>query len=74
MELRKIGNLRNFPEDWCVLNKPSSGPDVGSFFGVSSRGEAVKPSTIMPSKGVILERPWVARLFLELARKRKPNV
>ena len=47
--------------------------EVCLFFGVSSRGESTKTSISMPNQGVVIERGWVSRLFLELARKRSPG-
>ena len=63
-------NLKNTPSDWCVLERPNGDPQVCLFFGVASRGESVKTSTSLPNQGVIIDRPWVARLFLELVRSR----
>ena len=44
-----------------------------SIFGVTARGESSKTSTTSSNQSVIIDRPWVARMFLELARKRPPN-
>ena len=65
--------LLNTPSDWCCLERPSGHPDVCLFFGISSRGESSKTSFSSANQSVIIERGWVARLFLELARKRSPN-
>jgi len=65
--------LLNTDSDWCCLERPSGHPDVCLFFGVSNRGESSITSIHHSNQSVILERPWVARLFLELARKRPPN-
>ena len=68
-----IEQLKNTPADWCALEKPSSEPDVCLFFGVASRGENAKTSITMPNQSVIIDRPWVARLFLDLARIKPKN-
>ena len=62
--------LRNCSSDWCVYERPNGDPEVCLFFGVASRGESVKTSDTMPNQGVIIEKPWVARLFLELVKAR----
>ena len=65
--------LLNTDSDWCCLERPSGHPDVCLFFGVSARGESSKTSITSSNQSVIIERPWVARMFLEIARKRPPN-
>ena len=65
--------LLNTDQDWCSLERPGGNPDVCLFFGVTARGESSKTSTTSSNQSVIIDRPWVARLFLELARKRLPN-
>ena len=65
--------LRNSPTDWCVYERPGGEPQVCLFFGVASRGESVKTSGTLPNQGVVVEKPWVARLFLELVKTRPPG-
>ena len=68
---QEMENLRNTKEDWVKSIKTSGAVEVALFFGVQSRGETAKTSTTSANQGVIIERPWVARLFLELASKRQ---
>jgi hypothetical protein len=65
--------LLNTDSDWVCLERPSGHPDVCLFFGVPTRGESSKTSVTSANQSVIVERAWVARLFLELVRKRPPN-
>ena len=66
--------LLNTDSDWCCLERPSGHPDVCLFFGIPSRGESSKTSLSSTNQSVIIERGWVARLFLELARKKVPQL
>ena len=65
--------LLNTDRDWCSLERPGGHIDVCLFFGISSRGESSKTSTTHSNQSVIVDRPWVGRIFLELAQKRPPN-
>ena len=58
--------LRRSKEDVSVLHLPGGGEQVALFFGIQSRGESVKTSGVLSNQGVVVDAPWISRLFLEL--------
>ena len=65
--------LLNTDQDWCALDRPGGKTDLCLFFGISTRGESSKTSITHSNQSVIVDRPWVGRMFIELAQKRPPN-